>query len=122
MSNDEHISKFADALPAEWNEFLIKLKKDSRFLKLYIKEFISKFKTHKFENDKKKIDLLNGIEKNLDKISLDVILEMRRRINMCLGAKPFLKYDIKKGCYIDENMSPLYFVKFFCVGTYKIEI
>ncbi|MFS7913072.1 hypothetical protein Hanom_Chr02g00137391 [Helianthus anomalus] len=31
MSNAEKISKFADALPSEWDEFLVKLKKDSRF-------------------------------------------------------------------------------------------
>ncbi|MFS7906106.1 hypothetical protein Hanom_Chr01g00055421 [Helianthus anomalus] len=52
MTKAEHILKFADALPTEWNEFLLKLKKDSRFSKLYPKEFINELKTHKYENDK----------------------------------------------------------------------
>ncbi|MFS8025077.1 hypothetical protein Hanom_Chr16g01470701 [Helianthus anomalus] len=45
--------------------------------------------------------------------------EIRRRINICLVAKHVLKYDIKRGCYIDDNMNPLDFVKIFCAGTYK---
>ncbi|MFS7935626.1 hypothetical protein Hanom_Chr05g00405791 [Helianthus anomalus] len=28
---------------------------------------------------------------------------------------------LKRGCYIDENMNPLDFVKIFCTGTYKME-
>ncbi|MFS8020292.1 hypothetical protein Hanom_Chr15g01413851 [Helianthus anomalus] len=103
MSNAEKISKFADVLPAEWDEFLINLKKDSRFSNFYPKEFIRELKTHKYENDKKKKNLINEIEKNLDEMSVDVILEMKRRVNMCIVAKNVLKYDIKKGRYIDEK-------------------
>ncbi|MFS7938565.1 hypothetical protein Hanom_Chr05g00441231 [Helianthus anomalus] len=121
MSNAEKISKFADALPVEWNDFLMNLKKDSRFSNFYPKEFIRELKTHKFENDKKKKNLINEIEKNLDEISVDVILEMKRRVNMCLVAKNVMKYDMKRGCYINENMNPLDFVNFFCAATYKIE-
>ncbi|MFS7977583.1 hypothetical protein Hanom_Chr10g00905691 [Helianthus anomalus] len=46
---------------------------------------------------------------------------MRKRFFVCLDAKNTMKYDIKRGCYIDENMNPLDFVKFFCAGTYKTE-
>ncbi|MFS7904324.1 hypothetical protein Hanom_Chr01g00034731 [Helianthus anomalus] len=61
------------------------------------------------------------MEENLDKLSLDVIVEMRKRVYVCLAAKNVMKYDIKRGCYIDENMNPLDFTKFFCAGTYKTE-
>ncbi|KAJ0866272.1 hypothetical protein HanRHA438_Chr12g0549881 [Helianthus annuus] len=67
MSNAEKISKFADALPSEWDEFLIELKNDSRFSNFYPNEFINKLKTHKYENEKKKKGLMNGIEKELEK-------------------------------------------------------
>ncbi|MFS7997296.1 hypothetical protein Hanom_Chr12g01140041 [Helianthus anomalus] len=40
MSNVEKISKFADALPAEWDEFLKTLKKDSRFSNFYSNELM----------------------------------------------------------------------------------
>ncbi|MFS8023207.1 hypothetical protein Hanom_Chr16g01448781 [Helianthus anomalus] len=74
-----------------------------------------------YENDKKKKELMNEIKKNLDKMSLDVIVEIEKRIYVCLVAKNVMKYDIKRGCYIDENMNPLDFVKFFCARTYKTE-
>ncbi|MFS7889145.1 hypothetical protein Hanom_Chr00s000003g01603471 [Helianthus anomalus] len=54
MSDAEKISKFADALPAEWNEFLNKLKMDSRFSNFYPKEFIRELKAHNYENNRKK--------------------------------------------------------------------
>ncbi|MFS8006559.1 hypothetical protein Hanom_Chr14g01250651 [Helianthus anomalus] len=121
MSNAEMISRFADALPSEWDEFLNKLKNDSRFSNFYPKEFIRELKMHNYENDKEKKNLMNEREKNLEKISLDVMFEMRQRVNMCLVEKNVMKYEIKRGCYIDENMSPLDFVKIFCAGTYKTE-
>ncbi|MFS7992394.1 hypothetical protein Hanom_Chr12g01081711 [Helianthus anomalus] len=86
MSDAEKISKFADALPAEWDECLKNLKRDSGFSKLSLNGFISKLETHKYENDKKKKVLINDIEKDLEKISLDVIIEMRRTVNVCLAA------------------------------------
>ncbi|MFS7921699.1 hypothetical protein Hanom_Chr03g00239991 [Helianthus anomalus] len=113
MTDAEKISKFADALHAVWNEFLINLKKDSSFSNFYPKEFIRKLKTHKYENDKKKKFLINDIEENLEKISLDVMVEMRKRIYVYLAAKNVIKYDIRGGCYIHENMNPLDFVNFF---------
>ncbi|MFS7917393.1 hypothetical protein Hanom_Chr03g00188491 [Helianthus anomalus] len=58
MSKVEHISKFADALPAEWNEFLIQLTKDSKFSNFYPDDFTSKLKIHNYENNKKKTDLI----------------------------------------------------------------
>ncbi|MFS7998588.1 hypothetical protein Hanom_Chr12g01155661 [Helianthus anomalus] len=73
MKNTEKISKFADALPAEWDEFLINLKKDSRSSKFYPGEFFRELKTHVYEIEKKKKGLINDIEKNLEKISLDVV-------------------------------------------------
>ncbi|MFS7934658.1 hypothetical protein Hanom_Chr05g00394221 [Helianthus anomalus] len=109
LSNAEKISKFADALPSEWDEFLIKLKQDSRFSKFYLKEFTKELKIHDYEINKKKKNLINDIEKNLDKISLDVILEINRRINIFLAAKNVKIYDIKSGCYIDKNINPLHF-------------
>ncbi|MFS7986812.1 hypothetical protein Hanom_Chr11g01014611 [Helianthus anomalus] len=117
MSNDKQISKFADALPTEWNEFLINPKQDSRFSKFYLKEFIRELKIHKYENDKKKKDVINEIEKNFEKISLEVIFEIRR-VYMCIVARKIMKYDIKRGCYIDENMNPLDFVNFFFVQAH----
>ncbi|MFS7938544.1 hypothetical protein Hanom_Chr05g00440961 [Helianthus anomalus] len=113
MTNTEKISKFADALPAEWDAFFINLKRDSRFSKFYPGEFIRELKTHEYENEKKKKVLIKDIEKNLENISLDVMVEMRRRVYVCLVAKNVMKYDIKRGCYIDENMNPLDFVKIF---------
>ena len=59
---------------------------------------------------------------NLDKINLDVITEINKRICICFGAKQNMKYDYKRGCYIDENLKPLDFVKIVCAGTYKAEI
>ncbi|MFS8010481.1 hypothetical protein Hanom_Chr14g01297631 [Helianthus anomalus] len=121
MSKDEQISKFADALPAEWNKFLNNLKKDSRFSNFGLQEFISELKSHNYDNNKKKKDFMNEIEKNLENLSLDVIFDMKRRVDMCLVAKNIMKYDVKRGCYIDETMNPLDFVKFFCADTYKTE-
>ncbi|MFS7958810.1 hypothetical protein Hanom_Chr08g00683091 [Helianthus anomalus] len=64
---------------------------------------------------------MNKIKGKLDKMTLDVIYEMNRRVDVCLAAKSNLIYDNKRGFYIDENANPLYFVKIFCAGTYKIE-
>ncbi|MFS8022455.1 hypothetical protein Hanom_Chr16g01439621 [Helianthus anomalus] len=120
-SDAEKISMFADALPAEWNEFLNKLKKDSRFLKLHPKDFIRELKNHSYENYKKKKNLINETKKNIDEMDLDVIFEINERIRVCLAAKHFLKYDIKRGCYIDENMNPLNFFNVFHAGTFRKE-
>ncbi|MFS7975977.1 hypothetical protein Hanom_Chr10g00887031 [Helianthus anomalus] len=122
MSDDGKISKFADALPAECDDILKNLKKDSWFSKLRPNGFINMLKTHMYENNKKKKkELMNEITGNLDKMSLDVIVELKRRVCVCLAAKYHMKYDIKMGCYIDENMNPLDFVKIFCADTYKTE-
>ncbi|MFS8016911.1 hypothetical protein Hanom_Chr15g01374111 [Helianthus anomalus] len=92
---------FADALPAEWKEFLNNLKMNSSFLKFHPKDFIRKLITHSYESYKKKKNLMDEIRKNLDEMSLDVIFEINERIRVCHAAKHFLKYDIKRGCYID---------------------
>ncbi|MFS7987877.1 hypothetical protein Hanom_Chr11g01028001 [Helianthus anomalus] len=44
ISDAEKVSKFTDALPAEWDEFLKNLKKDYSFSKFYLKGFISNLK------------------------------------------------------------------------------
>ncbi|KAJ0533433.1 hypothetical protein HanIR_Chr09g0408371 [Helianthus annuus] len=121
MSIAEEISKFVEALPLEWDEFLIELKKDSRFSKFYLSEFVDELQKHETEIKRKKKDLINKIEEKLDKISLDMILEISRRVNICLGAKNVMKYDIKRGCYIDKDINPLDFIKKFSVGTFKTD-
>ncbi|MFS7993840.1 hypothetical protein Hanom_Chr12g01098811 [Helianthus anomalus] len=65
MLDAEKISKFADALPAEWSEFLNKLEMDSRFSKFYPKEFIKELKAHNYENNRKKKDMINELEKKI---------------------------------------------------------
>ncbi|XP_035845294.1 kinesin-like protein KIF20B [Helianthus annuus] len=105
MSNAEKISKFADALPSEWDKFLIELNKDSRFSNFYPSEFIKELKTHNYENNKKKKDLIKEIQKNLDKISLDVVLEISRRIKICFEAKYVMKYDFKRGTFKTDSTS-----------------
>ncbi|MFS7997636.1 hypothetical protein Hanom_Chr12g01144091 [Helianthus anomalus] len=118
LSDIEKVSKFADALPVVWDECLKNLKRDSSFSKFYLKEFINKLKKYKSESEMKKKELINEIEKNLMKVGLNVILEIKRRISVCLAAKSNLIYDNKRGCYIDENANPLDFVKIFlCRNT-----
>ncbi|MFS8016940.1 hypothetical protein Hanom_Chr15g01374411 [Helianthus anomalus] len=119
MSSAKQVSKFVEALSAEWNEIVINLKKDSSFSNFGLREFISKLNSYKFEREERKKELLKGITKNVEKISLDVILEMERRINVCPAAKRVMKYDIKRGCYIDKNMNPLDFVKNFCACIFE---
>ncbi|MFS7997276.1 hypothetical protein Hanom_Chr12g01139791 [Helianthus anomalus] len=70
ISDAEKILMFTDALPAEWKEFLNKLKMDSSFLKCHPKDFIRELKTHSFENYKKKKKLIDEIKENLDEMSL----------------------------------------------------
>ncbi|KAF5821213.1 hypothetical protein HanXRQr2_Chr01g0011201 [Helianthus annuus] len=58
---------------------------------------------------------------NLEDLSLDVIKEINKRINVCWAAKRNFIYDMKRGCYIDDNENPIDFVTIFGAGTYKIE-
>ncbi|MFS7947033.1 hypothetical protein Hanom_Chr06g00543261 [Helianthus anomalus] len=122
VSMDEKISKWTDALPAKWDEFLMELKKKPSFPELYPKEVINEIKAKFRKECLKKRELIDEMEKNLNKISLDVINEINKRVYICLAAKDFMKYDIKRGCYIDENMNPLDFVKNFCEGTYNLKL
>ncbi|MFS7917091.1 hypothetical protein Hanom_Chr03g00184961 [Helianthus anomalus] len=64
---------------------------------------------------------MEKVKMNLDKMNLDVIDEINRRIIVCWTAKRYLIYDNKRGCYIDKNANPLDFVKIFCAGTYETE-
>ncbi|MFS8007126.1 hypothetical protein Hanom_Chr14g01257341 [Helianthus anomalus] len=91
MTEAEKISKFADALATEWDEFLKNIRKDFSFSMLSLYGFISKLKSHKYENEKKKKALIKDIEKDLEKINLDMVIEMKRRVNVCLAAKSNLK-------------------------------
>ncbi|MFS7951727.1 hypothetical protein Hanom_Chr07g00598541 [Helianthus anomalus] len=120
LSEAEIVSKFANALPVECDEFLENLKRNIIFSKLPLYKFISKLKTHRYDNERKKKELMTELEKNLKEISLNVLVEIRRRFYECLAAKRKLNYDMKRGCYIDENMNPFDFVKLFCAGTYKM--
>ncbi|KAJ0588445.1 hypothetical protein HanIR_Chr04g0174751 [Helianthus annuus] len=130
LTDTEKISKFADALPAKWDDVLKKLKQEPKFSKLHPSDFINKLQKHSYENSDKKKILMNKIKENLDKlnlgnlnkINLDVITEIDRRICMCFAAKQNMKYDFKRGCYIDANLNPLDFVKIVCAGIYKTEI
>ncbi|MFS7935229.1 hypothetical protein Hanom_Chr05g00401021 [Helianthus anomalus] len=119
ISDAEKILLFADALPVEWKEFLNKLKMDSKLLKFSPKDFIRETKNHNYENCKKKKHLMDEIKKYLEEMSLDVIFEINERIKVCLAAKHFFKYDIKRVCYIDENMNPLNIGNVFLVGTFR---
>ncbi|MFS7975825.1 hypothetical protein Hanom_Chr10g00885251 [Helianthus anomalus] len=65
--------------------------------------------------------MINEMEKNLQKLELDVIAEIDKRIRVVLATKSILKYDIKRKYYTDETMNPFDFVKLFCAGTYKME-
>ncbi|MFS8034465.1 hypothetical protein Hanom_Chr17g01581431 [Helianthus anomalus] len=47
MSNAEEMSKFADALPSEWNETLIELKKDYSFSRFTLNDFVNKLQEFK---------------------------------------------------------------------------
>ncbi|MFS7987164.1 hypothetical protein Hanom_Chr11g01019231 [Helianthus anomalus] len=38
---------------------------------------------------------------------------------MCFPAQRNMKYDFKRGCYIDTNLNPLDLVKIFCAGTFR---
>ncbi|MFS7888598.1 hypothetical protein Hanom_Chr00s000001g01597101 [Helianthus anomalus] len=121
VSNDERISKFVDALPLELKKCAQNLKRDSSLSCYDLKSFINILKDHKRDEESRKLMLMDEMRRELEKINLDVINEMRKRISVCLAAQNDMKYDIKRGCYIDEYMNPLNFVKIFCAGTYKIE-
>ncbi|MFS7912673.1 hypothetical protein Hanom_Chr02g00132691 [Helianthus anomalus] len=49
MTDAEEISKIANALPLEWNEALIELKKDNSFSRFTLNEFVNKLEEHKTE-------------------------------------------------------------------------
>ncbi|KAJ0433365.1 hypothetical protein HanIR_Chr17g0869461 [Helianthus annuus] len=117
-SNAEKLEKFADALPIEWDECLKNLREDSNFSKLPLNQFISKLKAHEIETRKKNKEMIKVLENNVLDLSSDVIEEMHKRVAKCIKAKYVLKYDFKRGCYIDNNGNPLDFVKIFCAGTF----
>ncbi|MFS7953365.1 hypothetical protein Hanom_Chr07g00617681 [Helianthus anomalus] len=119
LTDAEKVSKFADVLPIEWSEFVKNLRKDSNFSKLHLKGFISKLKTHEYENGKKRKELIKVLETHLVDISLDVIDEMNKRVVECIRAKYVMKYNNKRGYYLDENANPLDFIKIFCAGTFR---
>ncbi|MFS8017335.1 hypothetical protein Hanom_Chr15g01379141 [Helianthus anomalus] len=117
--------KLTDALPAEWDDVLKKIKQESEFSKLHPSDFIDKLTSHSYENSDKKKELINKIKRNLDeldlgnleKMNLDVIAEIDRRICICFAAQRIMRYDNKRGCYIDNNLNPLDFVKKICAVT-----
>ncbi|MFS8024735.1 putative transcription factor interactor and regulator CCHC(Zn) family [Helianthus anomalus] len=117
-SNAEKLEKFADALPIEWGECLKNLREDSNFSKLALNQFISKLKAHELETRKKKKEMIKVLENNVLDLSSDVFEEMHKRVAKCVRAKYVLKYDFKRGFYIDNNGNPLDFVKIFCAGTF----
>ncbi|KAJ0842704.1 putative transcription factor interactor and regulator CCHC(Zn) family [Helianthus annuus] len=129
LTDTEQTLKLEAALSAEWDDVLKELKQKPKFSKLHPSDFINKLQKRYYKNlDKKKI-LMNRVQENLenlnlgnlDKINLDVITEIDKRICICYGAKHNMRYDYKRGCYIDENLKPLDFVKIVCAGTYKKE-
>ncbi|KAJ0531882.1 hypothetical protein HanIR_Chr09g0390521 [Helianthus annuus] len=117
-STAEKLEKFADALPIEWSECLKNLRDDSNFSKLPLNQFISKLKAHELEIRKKKKEMIKVLENNVLDLSIDVFEEMIKRVGKCIRAKHVMKYDFKRGCYIDNNGNPLDFVKMFCAGTF----
>ncbi|MFS7971826.1 hypothetical protein Hanom_Chr09g00837421 [Helianthus anomalus] len=121
ISNDEQISKLTNALPAKWDEFLVELKKKDFFQELYPKQFFNEVNAEFRKECMKRKEFLNEMEKNLQKLELDVLTEINKRICVCLVTKSSLKYDIKRTCYIDESINSFDFVKLFCAVTYKME-
>ncbi|KAJ0457967.1 hypothetical protein HanIR_Chr15g0779801 [Helianthus annuus] len=117
-STAEKLEKFADALPIEWSECLKNLREDSNFSKLPLNQFISKLKAHELEVSKKKKEMVKVLEYNMLDLDTDVIEEMYKRVAKCVRAKNVLKYDFKRGCYIDNVGNPLDFVKLFCAGKF----
>ncbi|XP_035840237.1 uncharacterized protein LOC110942772 [Helianthus annuus] len=105
LSDAEKISKFADALPAEWNDILKNIKTDSGFSKFHSYEFIKKLKTHSYENYKKKKDLMDEIKKNLDEMSLDVIIEINDRIRVHSRKSQFKKNQVLNLCVLNNVQS-----------------
>ncbi|MFS8023816.1 hypothetical protein Hanom_Chr16g01455961 [Helianthus anomalus] len=58
--NAGQISKFVEALPLEWDEFLIELKKNSRFSSFYLHEFVYELQIRDCEINKKRKDLIKN--------------------------------------------------------------
>ncbi|XP_035830165.1 uncharacterized protein LOC110945054 [Helianthus annuus] len=102
-SNDERISKFVDALPLEWDKFVNKEKRNSSLSHYDLRSFINTITNHRCHEDSRKRKLLDEIRGELVKIDLDVIIEMRKRITVCLAAKNDMIYDIKRGTYKMET-------------------
>ncbi|KAJ0601722.1 putative transcription factor interactor and regulator CCHC(Zn) family [Helianthus annuus] len=121
IKEKDQISKFANGLSAEWDDCLKNLRKNDDGSQMSLYKFIKKLKDHDYENYQKKRELLDKIKINLEDLSLEVIKEINKRINFCLGTKRKSVYDMKRGCYIDDNRNPLDLVTIFGAGTYKIE-
>ncbi|KAM0057529.1 putative transcription factor interactor and regulator CCHC(Zn) family [Helianthus debilis subsp. tardiflorus] len=121
LSNDEYLSKLTTALPAKWDEFMVELKQKDFFPELFPYQFFNEVRAEFYKEEKKRRDFLAKIENNLDKLELDVLVEVDRRICCFLATKSTLKYDIKRKCYIDDSMNPFDFVKLFRAGTDKME-
>ena len=121
MTNNEHISKLTTALPAKWDEFMVELKQKDFFPELFPYQFFNEVNAEYYKEEKKRMDFLSEMEKNLNKLELDVLIEVDKRVCGFLATKSTLKYDIKRKCYIDDSMNPFDFVKLFRAGTYKME-
>ncbi|KAJ0899256.1 hypothetical protein HanRHA438_Chr08g0366421 [Helianthus annuus] len=121
ITKADKISKFANGLSAERDDCLKTLRENYNFSQLSLNKFIRKLKNHDYENYQKKREILDKIKMNLEDLSLDVIKEINKRINVCWAAKRNLVYDMKRGCYIDNNRNPLDLVTIFGAGTYQIE-
>ncbi|MFS7931647.1 putative transcription factor interactor and regulator CCHC(Zn) family [Helianthus anomalus] len=121
MTNDEHISKLTTALPAKWDKFMVELKQKDFFPELFPRQFFNEVRGEFYKEEKKRRDFLSEMEKNLNELELDVLIEVDRRICVFLATKRILKYDIKRKFYIDDNINPIDFVKLFRAGTDKME-
>ncbi|KAJ0526796.1 putative transcription factor interactor and regulator CCHC(Zn) family [Helianthus annuus] len=119
-STDDKKLKFVEALPLEWNKFVNnELKRDSRLSRIDLRSLLNTVTNHQFHENADKRKLLDDLKEESGKIDLNIIIEIRKRIDVCLAAKKNMRYDIKRGCYIDKDSNPLDFVKLFCAGTYE---
>ncbi|MFS7936282.1 putative transcription factor interactor and regulator CCHC(Zn) family [Helianthus anomalus] len=121
LSNDEYLSKLTTALPAKWDEFVVELKQKDFFPKLSPHQFFNEIRAEYYKEERKRREFLAEMEKNLHRLEMDVLIEVDRRVCDFLATKSILKYDIKRKCYIDDNMNPFDFVKLFRAGIDKME-
>ncbi|XP_022040137.1 uncharacterized protein LOC110942674 [Helianthus annuus] len=104
MSNDEYLSKLTTALPAKWDKFMVELKQRDFFPELFPHQFFNEVRAEWYKEEKKRREFLSKMEKNLNKLELDVLIEVDKRVCGFLATKRIDKMETKDAPKVEESV------------------